>query len=406
VGIETNGPTAPGGSRAARRRGIALCVSGGGFRATLFHLGAARRLHELGLLHRIDTMSSVSGGSIFAALLAELAVERGWQDGLAIQDFEVDVAERVRALTRRDMRTVPFLVHLPWNWLTPGLRARHMERRYRNRVSSRRLAELPSRPAFVFCATDMSFGINWEISMARSGSYQAGYLAQGSNWPVARAVAASACFPPIFGPLPVKASPDQFRGGAFRGDDLVRLRRKLALSDGGVYDNLGLEPVWKTHEHVLISDCGAPFEFRAGGTPMRRLLRYTSVVMNQAQALRKRIVFADLNRKPPPYRGAYWSIDTTPEHGTPGYTPTLIIERIAKIRTDLDSFTDAEQRILENHGYFSANRKLCKWVPELLPQPAPEAVAPHPEWMDEPAVRRALARSHRRVSLHRLIRHE
>jgi NTE family protein len=49
---------------------IALCVSGGGFRATLFHLGAARRLYELGLLQRLDTISSVSGGSIFAGVLA------------------------------------------------------------------------------------------------------------------------------------------------------------------------------------------------------------------------------------------------------------------------------------------------------------------------------------------------
>ena len=43
--------------------GIALCLSGGGFRAALFHLGAVRRLYELGLL---DTVSTV-------------AVRVGWQ---------------------------------------------------------------------------------------------------------------------------------------------------------------------------------------------------------------------------------------------------------------------------------------------------------------------------------------
>src|SRR5438309_7042658 len=52
------------------RHGVALCLSGGGYRAALFHLGAVRRLNELGVLGRIDTITSVSGGSILAAHLA------------------------------------------------------------------------------------------------------------------------------------------------------------------------------------------------------------------------------------------------------------------------------------------------------------------------------------------------
>jgi NTE family protein len=53
----------------SKRRGIALCLSGGGFRATLFHLGAVQRLFELGIATRpdFDTIASVSGGSITAA---------------------------------------------------------------------------------------------------------------------------------------------------------------------------------------------------------------------------------------------------------------------------------------------------------------------------------------------------
>ena len=42
--------------------GIGLAVSGGGYLAMLFHLGAFLRLHELGLLQRLDRISSVSGG--------------------------------------------------------------------------------------------------------------------------------------------------------------------------------------------------------------------------------------------------------------------------------------------------------------------------------------------------------
>src|SRR5436190_4190633 len=50
--------------------GIALCLSGGGYRAMVFHLGALLRLNEAGLLPKIKRVSSVSGGSITAGMLA------------------------------------------------------------------------------------------------------------------------------------------------------------------------------------------------------------------------------------------------------------------------------------------------------------------------------------------------
>src|SRR3979411_736561 len=49
--------------------GTALCLSGGGFRAMIFHVGVLWRLNELGALGKLDRISSVSGGSITAALL-------------------------------------------------------------------------------------------------------------------------------------------------------------------------------------------------------------------------------------------------------------------------------------------------------------------------------------------------
>ena len=50
--------------------GIALCLSGGGYRAMLFHLGALWRLNEAGYLPRLDRVSSVSGGSMTNGALA------------------------------------------------------------------------------------------------------------------------------------------------------------------------------------------------------------------------------------------------------------------------------------------------------------------------------------------------
>ena len=57
--------------------GVALCLSGGGYRAMLFHVGALWRLNELGYLPKLDRVSSVSGGSITAATLGpELGAAR------------------------------------------------------------------------------------------------------------------------------------------------------------------------------------------------------------------------------------------------------------------------------------------------------------------------------------------
>src|SRR3989339_579084 len=50
-------------------KGMALCLSGGGYRAMVFHLGALIRLNETGLLRTLKRISSVSGGSITAGVL-------------------------------------------------------------------------------------------------------------------------------------------------------------------------------------------------------------------------------------------------------------------------------------------------------------------------------------------------
>src|SRR6266705_1496049 len=59
----------PTDTDAAPRPGVALCLSGGGYRAMLFHLGALWRLNEWGYLPKLTRISSVSGGSITAGVL-------------------------------------------------------------------------------------------------------------------------------------------------------------------------------------------------------------------------------------------------------------------------------------------------------------------------------------------------
>ncbi len=84
-----------------QRQGMALCLSGGGYRAALFHLGAVKRLNELGILGQLDDITSVSGGSIFAAFLA-----MRWN---AIADFDHSIAKPFREFTKNNIRTMAAL---------------------------------------------------------------------------------------------------------------------------------------------------------------------------------------------------------------------------------------------------------------------------------------------------------
>lgn len=394
------------------RVGIALCLSGGGFRAALFHLGALRRLNELGILENVSQLSTVSGGSILAGHLAQQMSRVTARRGLAFHDWQNDVAAPFHEFVKRDLRTIPVLAHLAWNWIWPRFRVRQMERRYHKRLCQLPMSGLPDSPEFLMCATDLTFGVNWVFSKQRVGDFQAGYVKDGGKWPIARAIAASACFPPVFGPIYPRVSPKDFIGGNFRGAGRDRLLSEIALSDGGVYDNMGLEPVWNKARWVLVSDCGSPFDFAIGRSPLRRLLRYTSVIMNQTRALRLRKLVGDWKEKAESrrYDGAYWNIawefTSRGRQKLPdgfGYSSDLVSEVIAQIRTDLDEFSEAECCVLENHGYFAADYAVRTRLPQLVAAGNAAPVAPHADWMDEAIVREALRSSHRVFSPSRLL---
>jgi NTE family protein len=171
----------------------------------------------------------------------------------------------------------------------------------------------------------------------------------------------------------------------------------LRLTDGGVYDNMGLEPVWKDHQVILVSDGGATFEFSSSTNLSTQLLRYTSIMENQARALRKRWLIASFIKGE--LVGTYWGIGSVVEDympGTAGYSRALVEQVVSQVRTDLDAFSEAECAVLENHGYLLADVALRRYVSLLLPQPVPPPAIPHPAWMDEASVRRALADSHKR----------
>lgn len=384
------------------RRGVALCLSGGGYRATMFHLGAVRRLNELGILGRLDTISSVSGGSILAGHLASVARSAWPAEGDAIADFDTQVAAPLHRLCGRNIRTLPLLMGLlgmlwPPNW-DGHIAVSRLEAEYRRHLTKLKLSDLPDRPRFVFCATDMAYGVNWTFTKDKAGSYMAGYVSPPpADWTVARAVAASSCFPPFFNPQPVRLAPGELRDGkddSQQRDDRVR---GLRLSDGGLYDNMGLEPVWQNHAVVLVSEGGSTFDASGDLGLLWRLNRYADIMGHQSGAVRRRWLISSFVQEV--MRGTFWGIGSDVRKYRPdaeGYPRDLVEEVIAEVRTDLDRFTDAERFVLENHGYMLADTAIGKYADFLPNKPMPPAVPPHPDWLDPAAVRGALADSHRR----------
>lgn len=389
-----------------QRSGVALCLSGGGYRAALFHLGALRRLNELGVLARITTISSVSGGSILAGLLAK-QIGPDWPTHGPFPEWP-RVEEALRAFCRKNIRTLPILVGaLPWNLLNSAKPVQELIDRYREDLNPSLLRELPATgPKYIFCAADMSYGVNWIFSAERVGSYQAGYLYDpDERFDVATAVGASSCFPPVFDPWPIGLRPDELSGGHDDSDERDDRVRGLRLADGGLYDNLGLEPVWRTHEYVLVSDGGSTFDPEGDGGLFWRLNRYMGVMGKQASALRKRWLIAsfedpDADRA---LQGTYWGIGTLTtgyalrgETPVRGYPEESVEKYISEMRTDLDRFSESEMDALINHGYLLAEAATGRYTPALRDEAPPPLSVPHEPLMDPGRVKRELMSSHKR----------
>lgn len=388
--------------RRDERSGVALCLSGGGFRAALYHLGAMRRLNELGILPKIDTISAVSGGSILAAHLVERIPD--WPgEGEVVPDWEERVAAPFREITGQNLRTGPLLHRFyPWNWRHPEAAIRALAHRYRKEITDARLRDLPDHPRYIFCSTDMVYGRFWVFEKGGVGRFDT-ELTPHPDWPVARAVAASSCFPPVFAPMSVAMSPGPDGHSAAHARPPKREVDRTHLTDGGTYDNTGVEAVWEDHATILISDGGGTFDTRWRNSWLWRLRRYPAISTERARTVEKRWLFASFRADL--FDGTIWGIDEPKwdEHGVevPEMYPRDLIETvIAQIRTDLDAFSEAEQKVLENHGYLCAEAGIRALEPDLPSRDAP-ASAPYPEWMDPERVRDALAHSDKRRLLGR-----
>ena len=218
---------------------IGLALSGGGFRATVFGLGCLRALHDRDLLRHVQVVSGISGGSLLAAMWAY-----GPKDFRTFEQSVVDlaIAGLQTELIRRAASPLPLVRNLAAAALSLGTgrprtttRTDALVAALRAREFGSRLVEHVTHPDVdaVLSATDLATG-----NAVRFGSRASSCSPYGRiNDPVTvgEAVAASAAFPPLL--------PALHRVYEFQQQDGAKETRSVAMTDGGVYDNLGLSPL-------------------------------------------------------------------------------------------------------------------------------------------------------------------
>jgi NTE family protein len=379
--------------------GIGLCLSGGGYRAMLFHLGALWRLNELGYLKRLTRVSSVSGGSIAAAVLGQRwsrldFTEPGPQGHPVAANLEAEVVAPVRSLagSTLDVPAVLAGMLLPGTTINTRLAAAYR----RHLFGTATLQDLPSDeegPRFVINATNLQSGVLWRFSRPYMADYRVGTISEPTV-SLADAVAASSAFPPILAPARMRFAADQYEPNS--GEDLQTppFTTRPTLADGGVYDNLGLETAWKTCRMVLVSDGGGAMEPDGGGLWKFRsyrwrdwatqMVRVTTVIDNQVRSLRKQQTiegYAAPEDSEEHRLGTYWGIRSDianfelPSGLEAPYEETLELARVATRLARLDAAT---QELLINWGYAICDAGMRKWVDESLPTPAGFPYPDHP----------------------------
>jgi len=354
--------------------GTGLCLSGGGYRAMVFHAGVLWRLYEAGVLKQVDRISSVSGGSITAALLGLKWPRLSFEPARLAQDFVPEVVTPIRALAGETIDAESIVLGL----VLPGRISDRIAGAYEEHLfGEATLQDLPDAPRFVINATNVQSGVLWRFMKPAMRDYRVGEVI-APRTKLSVAVAASSAFPPVLSPAELRLAPGAVT--AMPNTDLTRppYTTRVILSDGGVYDNLGLETVWKRYRTVLVSDAGGQTqpEEEPKSNWAEHSYRILNLVDSQVRALRKRQVidsFKAAATDESHRRGAYWGIRSDiAQYGLADALPcphdrTLAL---AETPTRLKRLDDAHQERLINWGYAVCDAALRRHVDAGLPAPA------------------------------------
>jgi predicted acylesterase/phospholipase RssA len=381
---------------------VGIALSGGGFRASLYHIGVLARFAELDLLRKIETISCVSGGSIIGAyyyLELKTLLEAKMDAAITQQDYielikriEKEFLEGVQSNIRTRVlssiasafktgrsRTIK-LAELYEQQLFDKINGcTKKQNLFMNDLSIKpkgeEVAFLPKFqnwkrkakiPTLILNATNLNTGHNWHFTTSSMGEPAStidleidsndhfpcvSYTDLKNKIRLGEAVAASSCVPGLFPPLELKYS-----------DIMVQ------LVDGGVYDNQGTVGLLEQNCTVLlVSDASGQMQTQneASTDVLNTSLRTSSILQTRVRSAQFKEIEARLSSgllnnlmyihlKKDLKGNTIRETDATSSHQSK-LTEYNINKKyqdlLSKVRTDLDSFTDNEAHALMFSGY-------------------------------------------------------
>ncbi len=355
---------------------IGLALSGGGYRATLYALGSLIRLNEIGMLPKLQTVTSVSGGAITAGYLAYKWDKLKFDPDTGVaNNFKEEITEPLIQFCDKTIDYPSAIAGLLSFRSTVGDKISQKYDRYLYKHKLLRdVACNSNAPEFVFYGTNYDTGVSVQITKNYLRDYRIG-KATNHNISLSKAVGISSSFPPFFSPIVLDGSDWKWENTNY--SDLYhidKLRNKLMLCDGGLYDNMGIEKLWKTgtnrkYDTVFVCDSGAPlqtpYEYKNSlvGKIKKivnwrknwgaQFIRMNDIMINQQRVLRKRQLIENFIT-PGNYNGAYWGIDTDIET-YPNIDPIVNYDNryqsMADLPTQLRPFSAVNRDTLINWGY-------------------------------------------------------
>ena len=347
------------------QEGIALCLSGGGYRAMLFHVGALVRLNELGYLRRLDRVSSVSGGSITNGVLGMNWSRLTFDAAGVASNLGRELILPIRALAGKTIDREAIVRGA----LLPGSISDRVAAAYRKilfgKATLQALPPDPPGPRFVLNATNVQTAALWRFSQPYMADYKVG-IVPNPNVELALAVAASSAFPPFLSPVRLHVDASAFSANGHGPLHHPPYTTDVVLTDGGVYDNLGLETAWKRYKTIFVSDGGG--QIKPEPTPEsdwgRHALRVNGLIDNQVRDLRKRQLVTGFLRGD--RTGTYWGIrGHIGDYGPPPGSlpcPDEQTTELAATKTRLQALSSVQQERLINWGYAICDAAVRRWV--------------------------------------------
>lgn len=369
---------------------IALALSGGGFRATVFHLGVLARLAKEDQLENVTYLSTVSGGTLCAGLVYALN-DFQWPNSNAYQEKVLPEARKV--MTTIDIKDAMIKRVLIRIFEIMDTRADDLSALMQEHWGiDIALKDLPEAPRWMINATCYETGKNWRFERFRMGDYLFGYT-HDTDIPLSDAMAASAGFPGLIGALSLDTSnKNWFKYKASLEETLVLNEMAsneskttpiqpayspVHLWDGGVYDNHGLEGLhdfidgWKEDiDFLIVSDAAGrskPQAYRPGIKAMERIV--TGIMLDQVRSLRARSILERIINHDD--KGAFLQTGNTCEYvleqsdrsaeipeKCPGCLSKEEADLAATMETDIAKLDDQTFERLYRHGFEVADYTL------------------------------------------------